>query len=377
VDSLIQAPRRTSATVAALMLSLALVIGQGGVAHASFKSIQEWTVASLNPDLFVNASPTIAAHDFRFPASVRADLEAVPGVEEVQPVRVARIQFRGKPVMIIAIELANLGRRVHRIVAEGNAAEMNRLASEGKGVILAENLANLDQLHLGDMIALDAPGGPLRLPVVGVVRDYSNQLGSIFLERSLYIKYFQDDTVDIFRIYLKRGVGPEEARRRIVDGLGKQRRLFVLMNQDVRDYVMGLTNQWLGMTELQVIVAVLVAVLGIVNTLTVSIADRRRELGVLRAVGGLRAQIRGAVWIEAAAIGAIGLVLGLATGAIVLYYELQAIRNDLTGMPLDYVFPLSIAAVLIPVILGAALAAAILPAETAVRGSLVEALEYE
>ncbi len=377
VDSLIQAPRRTSATVAALMLSLALVIGQGGVAHSSFKSIEEWTIASLNPDLFVTASPTIAGHDFRFPASMRADLEAVPGVEEVQPVRVARIQFRGKPVMIIAIEIAGLGRRVHRIVAEGDAAEMNRLASEEKGVILAENLANLENLHLGDRIALDAPGGPLRLPVVGIVRDYSNDLGSIFLERKTFVRYFQDDTVSIFRIYLKRGVSPEVARRRIVEGLGRQRRLFVLLNRDVRDYVMGLTNQWLGMTYLQVIVAVLVAVLGIVNTLTVSIADRRREFGVLRAVGGLRAQIRGAVWMEAAAIGAIGLALGIGAGAIVLYYELQAVRRDFTGMPLDYVFPLSIVALLIPVILGAALASAVLPAETAVRGSLVEALEYE
>ena len=79
--------------------------------------------------------------------------------------------------------------------------------------------------------------------------------------------------------------------------------------------------------------------LGIVNTLTVSIADRRRELGVLRAVGGLRAQIRRTVWMEAVAIGIIGLVLGIVVGTILLYYELQAIVHDFTGMPLDYQFP--------------------------------------
>lgn len=121
----------------------------------------------------------------------------------------------------------------------------------------------------------------------------------------------------------------------------------------------------------------LVAVLGIVNTLTVSISDRRRELGVLRAVGGLRNQIRGTVWMEAAAIGIIGLVLGLATGAIMLYYELQAIQHDISGMPFAYRFPWTIVAMLVPVILLAALGAAVLPAENAVRGSLVEALEYE
>ena len=244
-------------------------------------------------------------------------------------------------------------------------------------MLVAETLANMDNLRLGDMLEIPTPTKPLRLPVVGVVRDYSNQLGSIFLERKTYVRYFEDDTVDIFRVYLKPGVSAEDVRAAIIERMGKQRRLFVLLNRDVRDYVLKLTDQWLGMTYLQVIVAVIVAVLGIVNTLTVSIADRRRELGVLRAVGGLRAQIRGAVWLEAAAIGAIGLPLGIGIGAIMLYYELQVIERDFTGMVLDYIFPVGIVAVLVPVIMAAALGSAILPAERAVRGSLVEALEYE
>jgi putative ABC transport system permease protein len=126
-----------------------------------------------------------------------------------------------------------------------------------------------------------------------------------------------------------------------------------------------------------VVVAMMVALLGIVNTLTVSISDRRRELGVLRAVGGLRAQIRGTVWLEAASIGVIGLVLGIGVGTIFLYYELQALAHGFSGMPLAYEFPFAIAGFLVPVILGASLISAILPAETAVRSSLVEALEYE
>jgi len=279
--------------------------------------------------------------------------------------------------MIIAIELQNMARRVHRIVVAGDSDRMNRLAAEEKGVLVAETLANMDHLRLGDMLEIPTPTKPLRLPVVGVVRDYSNQLGSIFLERKTYVRYFQDDTVDIYRVYLKRGASATDVRASIVERFGKQRRLFVLLNRDVRDYVLNLTNQWLGMTYLQVIVAVIVAVLGIVNTLTVSIADRRRELGVLRAVGGLRAQIRGAVWLEAVAIGMIGLTLGIGAGAIMLYYELQAIERDFNGMALDYVFPWGIVAMLVPVILAAALGAAVLPAERAVRGSLVEALEYE
>jgi putative ABC transport system permease protein len=376
-DSLIQAPRRTSATVAALMLSLALVVGQGGVARTSLQSIDEWTNNTLNPDMFVSTTENIASHGARFPAAMQQELESVPGVAEVHPVRMPRLQFHGYPVMLISTQLARVGRRVKHRITSGDEESMNRLASQEKGVILSENLAALVKLGLGDTVELATPAGMLRLPVVGTVRDLSNQMGSIFLERSAYIRYFQDDTVDIFRVYLTPGASQEEVRSRIVARLGTGRRMFVMLNRDVRAYIAKVMDQWFGLTYLQVIVAMLVAVLGIVNTLTVSISDRRRELGVLRAVGGLRNQIRGTVWMEAAAIGIIGLVLGLATGAIMLYYELQAIQHDISGMPFAYRFPWTVVAMLVPVILLAALGAAILPAENAVRGSLVEALEYE
>ena len=376
-DSLLQAPRRTSATVAALMLSLALVIGQGGVARASLTSIEEWMNNTLNPDLFVSTTENIASQGSRFPASMQQELEGVEGVAEVQAARLPRIDFHGYPVMLVSIQLESVGRRIKRHMVAGDEATMNRLAAEGKGIIFSENLAGLVKMKLGDTVELPTTTGILRLPIVGIVRDLSNQMGAMFIDRKVYVRNFQDDTVDVFRVYLKPGVSPEATRGLIADRMGKGRRMFILLNRDLRAYIGRVMDQWFGLTYVQVIVAMLVAILGIVNTLTVSISDRRRELGVLRAVGGLRAQIRGAVWLEAAAIGIIGLVLGVATGAFLLYYELQAIEHDISGMPFAYEFPWGIALLLVPVILVAALGASIFPAERAVRGSLVEALEYE
>jgi putative ABC transport system permease protein len=131
------------------------------------------------------------------------------------------------------------------------------------------------------------------------------------------------------------------------------------------------------MTRTQIAVAVLVAILGIVNSLTVTIADRRRELGVLQAVGGLRSQVRGALWAEALCIALVGILLGLALGAVHLYCVLEISYRDYPGLRFDYMYPYGVALLLVPVILGAALLAAIGPAESSVRGSLVEALEYE
>ncbi|HJZ99335.1 MAG TPA: FtsX-like permease family protein [Candidatus Solibacter sp.] len=376
-DSLIQAPRRTSATVAALMLSLALVVGQAGVARGSLLSIEEWMNNTLNPDLFLSTTENIASQGAHFPASMERDVEAVPGVAEVQAVRMPRIQFHNLPVMLVTAELDKIARRVKRHMIAGEEATMNQLAAQGKGVILSENLAALAHYKLGDTVEIPATAETIRLPVVGIIRDLSNQMGSIIMDRNVYIRAFRDDSVDVYRVYLDPGVAVADARSRIVERVGNRRHMFVLSNREIRDYVGKVMNQWFGLTYLQVIVAMLVAILGIVNTLTVSITDRRRELGVLRAVGGLRSQIRGTVWMEAAAIGAIGLILGVATGAINLYYELQVIQHDLTGIPLSYEFPLAIVALLVPVILGTSFASALLPAETAVRTSLVEALEYE
>lgn len=375
-DSLIQAPRRTSATVTALMLSLSLVITLGGIATASFDSIMDWTRTALNPDLFVTTSQSLTERNFRFDAALGDDLARVEGIDLVQRVRSHRIQYQGSPVMLVAVEAASLGQRVRRTPVEG-PDNMYELAGAGQGVILSDNFAQLHGLHYGDSIALDTPTGTHRVPIVGLAVDWSDQSGSIVMDRETYIRYFRDDTVNIFRVYVKPGVDAMDVRQRIIERFAGTQRLFVLTNAEVKTWISGLTEQWLGLAYAQIAIAVLVAILGIVNTLTVSIIDRRRELGVLQAVGALRNQIRHTIWMEALTIGTVGLALGFAIGSVTLYYMLEMTKRDITGANLPYQFPLAIALTLIPLILGSAFVAALWPAESAVRGSLVEALEYE
>jgi putative ABC transport system permease protein len=376
VDSLLQAPRRTSATVAALMLSIALVIALGGISRASYESIHDWVSTALNPDLFVTPSENITNRNYLFPGSMAQELKQVPGISAVHMVRSARIVLKGKPVLLVSLEVAAWATHARRHPIEGDEQTMYRKAAAGEGVIVSDNLAQLKNLHLGDVVSLQSPSGILRLPVVGAVADWSDQQGAVFLERSVFVRYWRDDTVNTFRIYLDAGASVPQVKQRILAKFAGTR-LFVLTNSEVRGYIFGLTDQWMGLTYSQIAVAVLVAILGIVNTLTVSIIDRRRELGVLQAVGALRNQLRHTVWMEALTIGFVGLLLGFALGAVNLHYVLEISRHDISGMLMAYRFPWSIALFLLPVILLAAFVAAIWPAESAVRGSLVEALEYE
>jgi putative ABC transport system permease protein len=376
-DSLVQSPRRTSACVAALMLSLALVIAFGGMARASFGSIVDWADTVLNPDVFVLPSPQVTTRSIRFPESMAAELAAIPGVAHVQMVRQARVLFRGTPVMLMSLQFSNVAQTTNLKVAAGDQREMFRAASAGEGLLVSENLAENRGLRLGDILELPSPAGLLRLPIVGIVIDYLDQQGVILLDRTVYQKYWRDDSVNLFRLYFTPGARFEDVKQRILERYAGQRQVFVLANAEMKSYILGLAGQWFRMTYVQIAVAVLIAILGIVNTLTVSITDRRRELGVLRAVGGLQRQVKQTIWLEAIGMAVLGLVLGGALGSVNLYFVLRIIRQDVIGMHFPYRFPVSILLGLVPLMLVVAFVAAWWPAKAAMRGSLVEALSYE
>ena len=176
-DSLIQSPRRTSASVAALMLSLALVVAFAGMARASYDSIIDWMETALNPELFVMPSQSIVVRTIRFPPTMGPEVAAIPGVERVQMVRDARIVFRKTPVMVVAVEIDSIAETAQRAPVAGNADDMYRRTAAGEGLMVSDNLAQLQHLTLGEMLEVPAPNGLIRLPIVGIVVDYSGSAG--------------------------------------------------------------------------------------------------------------------------------------------------------------------------------------------------------
>jgi putative ABC transport system permease protein len=363
--------------VLALMLSLALIVAFAGMARASYGSVVEWMNTSLNADLFVMPSPRLDLRTLRFPASLAEEIRTTAGVERVQMFRNSRVTFRGVPVMAAAIEMESVARTATAPPVAGDPSSMYRQAAAGEGLIVSDSLAQRLQLRLGETLEIPAAYGTIRLPIVGIVVDYTDQQGTVFMDRRLWIEYWKDDSVNDFRVFVAPGSSVSDVRQRILDRYAGKRQLFVLTSEESRRYILRITDQWFGLMNVQVAVAVFVAILGIVNTLTVSISDRRRELGVLQAVGALRGQVRRTIWLEALAVGALGAILGSALGALNLYYVLDIVQRDVAGLRLDYQYPVTTMVTLVPAILGAAFAAAIWPAEAALRMPLVEALEYE
>jgi putative ABC transport system permease protein len=332
---------------------------------------------ALNPDLFVTPGPDFVNRTFRFPEALSDQIAATPGVAEVQRVWMSRVPFRGSVTLIFSAEAASLERRARLRAIEGDPRTMYGDVAQGKGALISENFVNLYGVHAGDTIQLPGPEGMVPMKIIGVVEDYSDQQGSLLIDRALMKRIWKDSSVNVIRVYAQPGIDARALRNEINRRFGSQTRLYVMTNPEVRAYITSVTDQWFGITYVQIAVAVLVAILGIVNSLIVSITDRRRELGVLQAVGGLRAQIRRTIWLEAAAIGLIGLLLGLAFGAISLVYNIELGRRDLGGFRLEYLYPLGVTLALVPLILLTAWLSSLGPAESAVRASLVESLEYE
>jgi hypothetical protein len=103
----------------------------------------------------------------------------MPGVAEVQLVRSVRVMVKNTPIMLVAADIASLGRRAKLPPVEGDLDDMYRRAAAGDGVLASDNMCRLHGCKLGDILEIPAPTGILQLPVVGVVRDFSDQQGSL------------------------------------------------------------------------------------------------------------------------------------------------------------------------------------------------------
>ena len=183
--------------------------------------------------------------------------------------------------------------------------------------------------------------------------------------------------MDTFDLMLEKGYEPSAVRREIQSRLAQERNVLVLTNKDMREEILRLTDQFMALTYVQLMVAVLVAVLGIVNSLTVSITERKREIGIVRALGGERNRVRKAIFLEAACVGFVGVVLGVACGSTMGYYVVRTFGAAVNGWIFPYAFPAAMSLALFPGVLLVSLAAAWYPAALALKTPLVEALAYE
>jgi len=207
---------------------------------------------------------------------------------------------------------------------------MYRRAARGEAVLISEGFARLNGVQLGKCWRFGSQG-LLRMPVAGIVRDFSDQQGSILISRDGIQTRLNDDTVNIFRVYLQPGADEALVRQRILDAHGRTQRLFVLTNRDVRSFITSITNQMVRTHLCADRHRRSRAILGIVNAshrFDYGPAPRtRRPPGRRRTPRQIHTHLDGGRH-----IGLISVVLGLALGAVTLFYAVGIARRDLIAL---------------------------------------------
>ena len=207
--------------------------------------------------------------------------------------------------------------------------------------------------------------------------DYSWNHGSIIMNRQDYVKHYKDDKVDVFDLYLKPGSDSLAAKDAMLKKFGAQYGLHALTRRELQERIDGMIEGLYGIAYGQQVVVMLVAALGVVFALMISVLQRRREMGLLRAIGASRSQVIRSVLAEACLMGIIGTGIGLVVGILLEWYVLNVLILEESG----YLFPVYIPWLGGLVIAAAAMVTATLaglgPAIYAVRQRIPEAIAYE
>ncbi len=214
------------------------------------------------------------------------------------------------------------------------------------------------------------------LPISGVFYDYTSDSGVLLMDRALYARLWSDDRTESMALYLDDGVDVAAVRERFL-ALAAPAIYSATPNQSLRRRVLAVFDQTFQVTFALQAIAILVAVLGVIGALTGLILQRGREIGVLRAVGALRAQVRKMVLIESALLGLIGSLLGCISGVVLSLLLIHIINRQFFGWTIQATFPPEVFVQAVVLMVVTAVLAGIGPARLAATRVAAEAMRME
>src|SRR5262249_40601222 len=223
----------------------------------------------------------------------------------------------------------------------------------------------------------DTPSGRFEPTVAGVVVDYVSPRGSIIMTRDTWTRWWGDHAVNRFHVSLAPGTTAEAVRRAIAGGVGREQGLKVLTQAELYAYHQDAVRRAFRFTHALEVLPLLVAALGLAEALLAVALDRRRELALLRAAGTTRRQVARSVVAEAAGVGALGLVGGLAMGALLSVLWVRINFAYQLGWDLDLHLALSDVPVAVLAAVLVSVPAGLLPARHIARLPVLEALRNE
>jgi putative ABC transport system permease protein len=379
-------PGRNAVTVSALLIGLAIMIGVVVMVRSFRHTVEAWVDQTVMADLIIAPPAWLhgkqVGHASRtLPNSWLAAVAAIEGVAAVDTYRDVQIEAEGQLAALVSRDLRLHAERGRYLMIDDDWATVVRRAAETGGVVVSEVLANRLGLRVGGTVTVTTPAGPHTFPVEGVFYDYATDGGKMVMERTVYRRFWNDDRVTVFALYLDPGADHERVKRLVAQALASREPSLapplMISNADLRREILDIFDRTFVLTYVLEAIAVFVAVLGIVNTLVTAVLERRRELATLRAIGASRSQVEQLVQWEAAYLGVLGAVLGVMAGLALAWVLIAVINKQSFGWTIHMTIPIEVLVQAVVLSIGAAWIAGYLPARWAARQPVGEALREE
>ncbi len=377
---------RNAVTVSAFLVGVAIMVGVMVMIRSFRDTVEIWIDQTVMADFIV--APAGWPHVVRggtsaqvLPGAWRASLAGTAHVTAVDVYRDVRIDLDGRPIALVSRDVALHAARSRYLFLEGESAMILTRVAAGEGAIISEVVANSLQVAKGSRLSIPTPMGAKSLAVLGVFYDYATDGGKIVIDRSLYREWWNDDGVTVFPVYAEPGADLAQARTALLKTLADESRgtllPTVLSNRELRREILRIFDRTFTLTYVLEAIAVIIAMLGIINTLVTSVVERRRELATLQALGSSRGQITALILWEAGYLGILGTAMGLFGGLALAWILIRVINRQSFGWTIQVSWPLGLMAEVAALAFFASLLAGFWPARWASKQPLVEGLRYE
>ncbi|MSR52211.1 MAG: FtsX-like permease family protein [Gemmataceae bacterium] len=383
-DNLIRSPARTGVVIGALAAGVCLMTLTAGIGKSNNVPIREWLDQVIRADAYVFRGNLASANSSINPmeSSDRSELAKVPGVDRVVGLRFYRPKYSQKDIetyiLMIAIDAHDYYTGIRARQPEGlPKLDLFDRLPEGHHTLVSENFAARWGVKEGDTITVPSlRGQKIELKVIGIGQDYSWNQGTIFVDRTIYKELFDDSLVDAYHVFFDLKADHDttyEAVRKHADS----KEILVQNRESVYVYLVSVIDRMMSVAYMQQLIVAIVASLGVVTALLISVLQRRRELGLLRAVGATQGQILKTVLAEAMLMGFLGTILGFALGLPLEWYMLDVVILEETGFVFEMLIPWKQALGIGAISILMATLAGLWPAIHAVRMPITDAIAYE
>jgi putative ABC transport system permease protein len=354
---------RFSVALMSVAISGALIIALLTLIFSFRGSLLQWINRNIAADVYIKPSSCISNFCY-YPLSgdlVRT-IEEFPGVAGIDRFRTLYIDFRGRKVVAGFGDTA-----VRNRFAGGEDEHGVRETGAGKEVGISSYLSEKYGLKRGDTIELSTPAGKEKFAVRDTFSSYSTTSGFIYLDRKWLKEFWGMDDATQLGVYLKKGVDADAFIRKLEGRLSPGYSLDIMNNSELRERVVSIFDRTFAITYAIEFISIVVSLIGVVNTLLAIVLEKKREMSIIRYLGGSWKQIQSVLVISAGIVGIAGILLGAVMGLLMSVIFITVINKVSFGWEIHFHLPVLYLSLVTFVLLVTTLVAGLIPARVARR----------